>query len=275
MEQARVTVMRPSHGRISLNLAEVWRYRELLWFLAWRDVKVRYKQTFFGVAWAVVQPLATTLVFAGFFGVVAGMPSDGAPYPLFALAGLVPWSFFAYALGQAANSLVSNQELIRKVYFPRLAMPLAAVGASLLDFGIALGLLLVMTSLYGVWPTVNLLWVPLLSALAAVTALGAGLWLAASNVRYRDVRYVLTFLVQLWLFATPIAYPSSLLGEPWRTIYGVNPMAGVVEGFRWAFLGTGTAPGGMLVVSAGTALAVLVGGAFYFRRMEKSFADVI
>ena len=274
-EARPVTVMRPSDGGIALNLGEVWRYRELLWFLAWRDIKVRYSQTFFGVLWAVIQPLGTTLVFAAFFGKVAGLPSDGAPYLLFALAGLVPWTFVAYALSQAANSLVNSQELIRKIYFPRLTIPIAAIIASLLDFVIALGLLLVMAAAYGIRPTAKLGWLPVLSLLAAITALGAGLWLSASNVRYRDVRYALTFLVQLWMFATPIAYPSSLLGEPWRTLYGLNPMAGVVEGFRWAVLGTGAAPGAMLLVSAGTALAVLVGGAFYFRRMEKSFADVI
>jgi lipopolysaccharide transport system permease protein len=270
-----VTVIRPSRGRRSLGVDELWRYRELLWFLVWRDLKVRYRQTFLGVLWAMIQPLATMVVFTVFFGQLAGMPSDGAPYALFALAALVPWTFFAHALTQTANSLVSNQELIRKVYFPRLAMPIAAVGSGVVDFVIALAVLFVMMAVYGVPPTLNVVWLPALSLLAAVTALGAGLWLAASNVRYRDVRHALTLLVQLWLFATPIAYPSSLLSEPWRTIYGVNPMAGVVEGFRWALLGTAGAPGAMVLVSAVAAFALLAGGAFYFRQVERSFADVI
>jgi lipopolysaccharide transport system permease protein len=270
-----VTVIEPSHGRISLNLGELWRYRELVWFLLWRDVKVRYKQTVLGVQWAVIQPLGTMAIFAIFFGRLAGMPSDGAPYALFALVALVPWTFFSQALTLASNSLVVNQELIRKVYFPRLTMPIAATLSCVVDFLIALVVLFAMMALYGVPPTVRVVWIPLLSLLAGITALGAGLWLAAANVHYRDVHYVVTFLVQLWLFASPVAYPSSLLSEPWRMIYGLNPMAGVIEGLRWALLRTGAAPDAMVAVSAVAALALLTSGAFYFRQMEKTFADVI
>jgi lipopolysaccharide transport system permease protein len=270
-----ITVIQPSHGRVSLDLAELWRTRELLWFLVWRDVKVRYKQTVLGVLWVVIQPLATMGIFTLFFGRLAGMPSDDAPYPLFALTALVPWTFFSQALTQASNSLVVNQELIRKVYFPRPAMPLAAILSCVLDFCIALAALLAVVTLSGFAPTARMAWVPVLALMVVVTALGPGLWLAAANVHYRDVRYVMTFLVQLWLFASPVAYPSSLLAEPWRTLYGLNPMAGPIEGLRWALLGSGAAPGAMTALSAAVAVALLASGARYFRRMEKSFADVI
>jgi len=257
------------------DLGELWRFRELLYFLVWRDVKVRYKQTFFGAAWAIIQPLATMAVFSLFFGRLAGIPSDGIPYPLFAFAALVPWTFFANGLAQSANSLVANQNLLRKVYFPRLAIPVAAVMSGLVDFGIACLMLLGLMVGYGVFPTANIIWIPALLALALVTALGAGLWFAALNVQYRDVAYVVPFVVQFWLLATPIAYPSSLLPAPWRILYGLNPMAGVVEGFRWSLLGADTAPGAMLAVSSVAAVAVLVGGALYFRRLEATFADAV
>lgn len=270
-----VTVLRPSHGWAAMHLREIWEYRELLYFLVWRDVKVRYKQTAFGVAWAVLQPLGTMVVFSVFFGRLAGVPSDGAPYPVFSLAALVPWTFFASGLSQAANSLVGSQHLITKVYFPRLVIPVSAVLASLVDFVAAFALLLAMTLYYGVALTWSLLWIPPFLLLALVTALGVGLWLSALNVKYRDVRHVLPFLTQLWLFATPVAYPSSMLNEPWRTVYGINPLAGVVEGFRWALLGTGHPPGAMAGVSAVTALAMLASGALYFRRMERAFADLV
>jgi lipopolysaccharide transport system permease protein len=272
---ARVTVITPPRGWAPLELRELWAHRELLYFLTWRDIKVRYKQTVLGIGWAVLQPLLTMLVFSLFFGQLAGVPSDGLPYPLFSYAALVPWTFFSYGLAQAANSVVLNQHLVTRVYFPRIAIPLATVLSGVVDLLIAFLVLLAFMTWYGVSPTPNVIWLPLLLVLALVTALGVGLWLAALNVLYRDVRYLIPFLTQFWLFATPIAYPSSLLQEPWRTIYGINPMAGVVEGFRWALLGTATAPGPMLFVSSIVAVVILIGGSFYFRRMERTFADMI
>jgi lipopolysaccharide transport system permease protein len=270
-----VTRIRPSQGWVSLGLGELWEYRELLYFLTWRDIKVRYKQTVLGAAWAIIQPFFTMVVFSLFFGRLAGIPSDGIPYPLFAYTALVPWSFFAGGLNNSANSLVGNANLLKKVYFPRLAIPLSTVLAGVIDFVLAFVVLLGMLLFYGMVPTLNIVWLPLLVLLALVTALGVGLWLSALNVQFRDVRYTIPFLTQFWLFATPIAYPSTLLAEPWRTLYGINPMVGVVEGFRWALLGTATAPGLMILVSALAALGLLVSGAYYFRRMEKSFADVV
>jgi lipopolysaccharide transport system permease protein len=246
-----------------------------MYFLTWRDIKVRYRQTVLGAAWAVIQPVLTMVVFSLFFGRLAGVPSDGVPYPIFSLVGLVPWTFVANGLTQSSNSLVLSERIITKVYFPRLAVPIAAVLAGIVDFALAFVVLLGMMLAYGRALTWGILWVPWLLLLALATALGAGLWLAALNVRYRDVRYAVPFLTQLWLFATPIAYPSSLLGDPWRVVYGLNPMVGVVEGFRWALLGTGPAPGGVMLVSLVVTLVVLVGGVIYFRRMERTFADVI
>ena len=265
----------PSKGWVSLKLHELWEYRELLYFLVWRDVKVRYKQTVLGAAWAIIQPFFTMVVFSLFFGHLAKMPSDGVPYPIFSYVALVPWTFFAHGLNQAPNKLVGSAHLVKKVYFPRLAIPIAAVLSGVVDFALAFLVLLGMMLYYGVIPTVHVLWLPLLLLLALVTSLGVGLWLAALNVQYRDVQYVVPFLTQFWLFATPVAYPSSLLSEPWRTLYGLNPMVGVVEGFRWALLGTQTAPGPIIAFSACIALALLVSGGFYFRRMEKTFADVV
>lgn len=265
----------PSRGWVSLKLREIWDYRELLYFLVWRDIKVRYKQTALGAGWAIIQPLMTMVVFSVFFGGLGKMPSDGIPYPIFAFAALVPWTFFANGLNQASNSLVGSSHLITKVYFPRLIVPLASVLSSIVDFLIAFVVLIGMMVFYGMVPTLNALWLPLFLLLALVTALGVGLWLSALNVEYRDVRHLLGFVTQIWLFATPIAYPSSLLPEPWRSIYGLNPMAGVVEGFRWALLGTNSAPGPLIAVSASAAILILVTGAFYFRRMERTFADVV
>jgi lipopolysaccharide transport system permease protein len=255
-------------------LAELWKYRELVFFLVWRDVKVRYKQTVLGVAWALFQPLSTMLVFSLFFGRLARMPSDGLPYPVFALAGLVPWMFFSFGLNEAANSLVASRHLITKVYFPRLAVPLAPVLAGLVDFAIALVLLFLVMGWYDIVPGARAFLVLPFVILVFMTALGVGFWLAALNVQYRDVRYLLPSLTQLWLFATPIAYPSSLLPSEWHTLYGLNPMAGAVAGFRWALLGT-EAHGPMVAVSLTTALTLLVGGLIYFRRMERVFADVV
>lgn len=270
-----VIVIEPSRGWIGLKLGELWDYRELLYFLTWREVKVRYKQTAIGAAWAVIQPLLTMLVFSLFFGKLAKIPSDGIPYPIFSLTGLVPWTFFANGLAQSSNSLVGSANLISKVYFPRLMIPMSAILSGVMDFIVAFVLLVGMMFYYRVVPTANVIWLPAFLLLALATALGVGLWLSALNVEYRDVRFIIPFLSQFWMYATPIAYPSSLLPEPWRTVYGVNPMVGVVEGFRWALLGSGRAPGPMLAVSALAALVILVSGAFYFRRMEKTFADIV
>jgi lipopolysaccharide transport system permease protein len=267
--------IKPSTGWVSLRLGELWAYRELLYYLIWRDIKVRYKQTALGAAWAIIQPLFTMVVFTVFFGKLAKMPTDGVPAPLFFYAGLVPWTFFAQGLAQSSDSLVGSANLIKKVYFPRLAIPLGTACSGMVDFALAFTVMLLLCFSYGVHMTANVLALPLFVLLAFVTALGVGLWLSALNVKYRDVKYVVPFLTQFWMLATPIAYPSSLLDAKWRIIYGLNPMAGVVEGFRWALLGTKTAPGPMIAVSALAACAVLIGGAYYFRRMERSFADVV
>lgn len=272
---SRIIRIEPSRGWVSLRLGELWEYRELIYFLIWRDIKVRYKQTVLGAAWAVIQPFFTMVVFSLFFGRLAKIPSDGVPYPIFSYAALVPWSFFANGLIQSANSLVGSSNLIKKVYFPRLAIPIATVLSGVVDFALAFVVLLAMMLFYGVAPTINVIWLPMLVVLALATSLGVGLWLSAMNVQFRDVRYVLPFLTQFWLFATPVAYPSTLLSEPWRTVYAINPMVGAVEGFRWALLGTNTAPVAAILVSAATATTVLVTGAFYFRQMEKTFADVV
>ena len=272
-----VTTLRiaPSQGWVPLKLSDLWEYRELLYFLVWRDIKVRYKQTALGATWAIIQPVMTMVVFSLFFGHLAKMPSDGVPYPIFSFAALVPWSFFANGLSQASNSLVGSSNLITKVYFPRLIIPLASAFSGVVDFLIAFVVLIGMMLYYGIVPTLNIFWLPLFVLLAMVTSLGVGLWLSALNVEYRDVRYIVPFITQFWLFVTPIAYPSSLLPEPWRTLYGLNPMVGVVEGFRWALLGTNTVPGPMVAVSSAAAILILVTGAFYFRRMEKAFADIV
>ena len=268
-------IIRPSRGWVSLQLRELWEYRELLYFLTWRDIKVRYKQTIFGVAWAIIQPFFTMVVFSLFFGMLAKMPSDDIPYPIFTYAALVPWTFFANGLSQSSTSLVASANLIKKVYFPRLLIPISSVISGAVDFGLAFIVLLGMMLYFGIVPTMNVIWLPILLLLALVTSLGIGLWLTAMNVQFRDVRYVVPFLVQAWMFATPVAYPSSLLDEPWRTLYGINPMVGVIEGFRWALLGTKTAPGPIIIVSALVAAGLMISGIFYFRRMEKSFADVV
>ncbi len=265
----------PSRGWVSLRLGELWEYRELLYFLIWRDVKVRYKQTALGAAWAIIQPFMTMVVFSLFFGRLAGIPSDGVPYPVFAYTALLPWQFFANALTQSGNSLVGSQNLITKVYFPRLVIPIAAVAGGLVDFGIAFVVLLGMMLYYGIAPTLAILTLPLFLILALALALGVGLWLSALNVIYRDVRYTLPFLTQFWLFATPIAYPSSLVPEQWQALYGLNPMAGVVDGFRWALLGTTTPSWSLLFVSGAVVAILLVGGLYYFRRTERGFADVV
>ncbi len=257
------------------QIRSLWAYRELLYFLAWRDFKVRYKQTALGAAWAIIQPFFTMVVFSIFFGYLGKIPSDGIPYPVFAYCALLPWSLFAHALSESSNSLVNNQGLLTKVYFPRLIIPIAPLFVGLVDFGIAFVLLLGLMLWYGITPGVAILTVPLFLLLAVLSALAVGIWLSALNVEYRDVRYTIPFLTQLWLFATPVAYPSSLLPEPWRSLYGLNPMAGVVEGFRWALLGRTGAPGALVGVSLAAVVVLLIGGLWYFKRMEHTFADTV
>ncbi len=275
--------IRPSKGWVSLDFEEMWRYRELLYFFVWRDIKIRYKQTILGASWAIIQPLFTMVIFSLFFGKLAQVPSDGIPYPLFSYTALVPWTFFANGVTLASNSLVNNANMIRKIYFPRMSLPIANVLAGLVDFTLAFIVLIGMIIGFSIVPAANydaqislkLLWLPLFLLLAFVTTLGVSFWFSAMNVQFRDVRFVVPFFVQAWLFLTPIAYPSSLLSEPWRTLYGINPMAGVVEGFRWALLGTDTAPGSMMIFSVLAAILILIGGVYYFRRMETKMVDVL
>jgi lipopolysaccharide transport system permease protein len=269
-------VIEPPKGWVRLDLRGLWEYRELLYFLAWREIKVRYKQTLLGAAWAIIQPVFTMLVFSLFFGKLAKMPSDGIPYPIFTFAALVPWTFFSNAVTQASSSLVNSGHLVSKVYFPRLAIPLAAVFAGAIDFIIAFVLLvLVTTGIYGIWPSAKVLWLPCFFVLAFIIALGVGLWLSAINVQYRDIRYVVPFLMQLWMFATPIAYPTSIVPERWRMLYAMNPMVGVIEGFRWALVGTTEPPTSMVAVSGLVAVVLVASGAVYFRQLERAFADII
>src|SRR5215468_3878592 len=264
-------LIEPGRGWAPLKLRDLWEYRDLLYFLTWRDIKVRYKQTALGAAWAVIQPLFTMLVFALFFGRLAKVPSDGIPYPLFSYTALLPWQFFAYALTESSNSVVANERLITKVYFPRLVVPLASILAGLVDFVMAFVLVIGMMVWYGVRPTWAILTLPVFVIFTVATALGVGLWLSALNVQYRDVRYTLTFIVQFWLLASPVAYSSTLVPVRWRPFYGLNPMAGVIEGFRWALLGKAQPPGAILWVSVVVVAVVLVGGLYYYRRMEKTF----
>lgn len=274
-ESGFVVRRRPRRGWVQIDLKELWHYRELLWFYAIRDIKVRYKQTFLGAAWAVLQPVLTMVVFSIFFGNLAGVPSDNVPYPIFTFCALLPWQLFAYALTQSSNSLVDNASVLTKVYFPRLVLPMAAVIAGLVDFAIAFVVLIGMMVYYGIYPGIAVLWLPVFVALAVAAALAVGLWLSALNVRYRDVKYTIPFLSQLWLFITPVAYPTSIVPAQWQALYGINPMAGVVEGFRWSLLDSANSPGPTLFVSALATVALLLGGLYFFRRMEKSFADVV
>ena len=273
--EIRAVFIKPETGLASLSLKELWEYRELLYFLTWRDIKVRYKQTVLGAAWAIIQPFFMMVVFSLFFGRLAHVPSDGISYPVFAYCALLPWQLFAHSLIESSNSLVANERLITKVYFPRLVVPISAVLGGLIDFAIAFVILLLMMAYYGIAPTWAVVTLPAFILFAIATALGVGLWLSALNVKYRDVRYTITFLVQFWLFATPVAYASSIVPERWRPLYGLNPMSGVVEGFRWALLGKSPAPGVLLGVSITVVILILVGGLVYFRRMEAEFADVV
>jgi lipopolysaccharide transport system permease protein len=259
----------------AIPLGELWSYRELLYFFVWRDIKIRYKQTAIGAAWAVLQPFLTMLVFSFFFGKLAHIPSDGLPYPIFYYSALLPWMYFAAALQNATNTIVENQRLITKVYFPRLALPLSAVLSGLVDFGVSFLMFLAMMVYYGIRPGAAVLWLPAFLLLAILTALGVGLWLSALNAIYRDVRYVLPFLVQFWMFASPVVYASSLVPVKWRWLYGLNPMAGVIEGFRWSLTGRGDPPGRMFAVSVGVVIVVLLSGIGYFQKMETTVADVV
>lgn len=270
-----VIQIRPTKGWASLQLRALWEYRELLYFLAWRDIKVRYKQTVLGAGWAIIQPVTTMLIFTIIFGRLAKIPSDNIPYPIFCFCALLPWNYFASAFSRSSGSLVNNAHLISKVYFPRLVIPISSLLSGLLDFAIAFLFLIGMMFYYHIVPTITILWLPLFMLMAIAAALGVGLWLGALDVLYRDIGYLVPFLSQIWMYATPVVYPSSLIPEKWRLLYGLNPMAGVVEGFRWALIGRGTKPGPTLFVSAFVTIILLVSGAFYFRRMEKTFADII
>ncbi len=276
-----VVVIQPSTGWVALNFSELWAYRELLFFLVWRDVKVRYKQTALGAAWAILQPLLSMVVFTIFFGRLAGVGSDGLPYPIFSYVGLLPWTLFSQGVNQASTSIVSTATLVQKVYFPRLIIPLAAILSGLVDFGVAFVVLLGMMPFYRVAPSWKLVFLPLLLLLAFAATTGIGLLLAGLNVRYRDVRYIVPFCIQLWLFATPVIYPMSRVAEKLDAlgiplwVYGLNPMVGVVQGFRWSILGAGAGLEGVLIASVATSLVLLVGGLVSFRRLERTFADVV
>jgi lipopolysaccharide transport system permease protein len=272
---ARALRIEPSHGLLNLRLHEVWEYRELLYFFVWRDIKVRYKQTAIGAAWAVIQPFMTMVVFSLFFGRLAKIPANGLPYPVFYYCALLPWIYFAGALQSATNVVVEQQRVITKIYFPRVVLPISAVLGGLVDFAVSFGVLLALMAYYGIAPTAATLWLPVFLLLAILTALGMGLWLSALNAFYRDVRYVVPFLVQFWMFASPVAYPSSLVPQRWQWLYGLNPMAGVIEGFRWALTGQGLPPGAMMAASATGVIVVLVSGLIYYRAMEGSIADVV
>jgi lipopolysaccharide transport system permease protein len=276
-EASQVPVLRiaPPDRWWVIPFAELWNYRELIYFFVWRDIKVRYKQTAIGAAWAVLQPFLTMLIFSLFFGRLAHIPSEGLPYPIFYYSALLPWTYFAAALQSSTSAIVENQRLVTKVYFPRLALPLSSVLSNLVDFGVSFLMFIVLTIYYRVHITWAILMAPVLLLLAVLTAFGVGLWLSALNAIYRDVRYVVPFLVQFWLFASPVAYPSSLVPAKWRWLYGLNPMAGVIEGFRWSLAGTGTPPGRLLLISAGVVLLALLSGLAYFQKMETTMADVV
>jgi lipopolysaccharide transport system permease protein len=259
----------------AIPFGELWSYRELLYFFVWRDIKIRYKQTAIGAAWAVLQPFLTMLIFSLFFGKLARIPSGGLPYPVFYYSALLPWMYFAAALQNATNTIVENQRLITKVYFPRLALPLSAVLSGLVDFGVSFLMFVAIMMYYRIRPGAAVLWLPVFLLLAILTALGVGLWLSALNAIYRDVRYVLPFLVQFWMFASPVVYASSLVPPKWRWLYGLNPMAGVIEGFRWSLTGRGDPPGRLIYVSAGMVIVILLSGIGYFQKMETTVADVV
>lgn len=268
--------IKPSTGLAALNLRDLWTYRELIFFMVWREVKVKYKQTLLGMAWAVIQPVMTMLIFTFLFGKVAKLPTEGIPYPIFSFTALLPWGLFVTALNQGSRSLVTHNNMVTKIYFPRLILPMSAVLSGLVDFAIAFVILIGLMFYYNVTPAWNLIWtLPFFLLLAVITALGVALWLSAINVQYRDVNQALPFLTQFWLFATPVAYSSSVISKKWQIVYSLNPMAGVVNGFRWALLGSGNGPDIALWVSAAISVLLLISGLFYFRSTEKTFADMI
>jgi len=273
-EEVPTLIIRPPRKWVPIDFQEIWAYRELLYFFTWRDVKIRYKQTGLGFAWAVIQPLFTMLIFSLIFGAFAKIPSDGIPYPLFSYAALLPWTLFAEGMTRSTNSMVANAPIMTKVYFPRLLMPISGIMSPLVDFCIAFSILIAMMFYYGFVPTVNVVFLPLFLLLAIATSLGVGLWLSALNVQYRDFQYTVPFLIQIWMYASPVVYPASMLPESLRVLYGLNPMAGVIEGFRWALLGT-TPPSAMILVSVGVVVVMLVSGLFYFKKMEQYFADLV
>ena len=267
-------VIRPPRKWVPIDFGELWSYRELLYFFVWRDVKIRYKQTGLGVAWAVIQPLFTMLIFSVIFGGLAKIPSDGLPYPLFTLAALLPWQLFSEGMTRSTTSMVTNASIMTKVYFPRLIMPIAGVLSPVVDFLVAIGILVLMMAYYGLVPTINVIFLPVFVLLALASSLGVGLWLSALNVQYRDFQYTVPFLVQVWLYASPVVYSTNLVPAQYQLLYGLNPMAGVIEGFRWALLGTAP-PSGIIGLSVLVVLVLLVTGAFYFKKMEQYFADIV
>ena len=272
--QVPTIIIRPPRKWVPVDFKELWEYREFLYFFTWRDVKLRYKQTGLGIAWAIIQPLFLMIVFSLFFGGLAQIPSDGVPYPLFSLAALLPWTLFAEGMTRSTISMVSNANIMTKVYFPRLIMPVASIMSPLVDFCVAFGILIIMMAYYGFVPTLNVIFLPLLVVFAMMTSLAVGLWLSALNVKYRDFQYTVPFLIQIWMFASPVVYPASMVPEQFRFLYALNPMTGVIEGFRWALLGTNP-PTTMIFISLGVVIALLVSGVFYFRRMEQYFADIV
>ena len=273
--QTPVTYLKPSKGWLSIDFKELWRYRELVYFLTWRDIKVRYKQAVLGIAWAVLQPVLTVLIFTVVFGILLKTPSQDLPYPLFAISALLPWQLFANALQRSSISLVGNANLITKIYFPRLAIPLSAVMAALVDFGVSFIVLIAMMAYYRYMPGWNMLWLPVIILFALLTALAVGLWLSAINVQYRDVQHMVPFIVQVWMYASPIVYPIEIIPKGiWRVLYGLNPMVGVIQSYRWALLG-GDQPDATMWISVLVVIILLVSGLFYFRRMEKTFADIV
>jgi len=271
-----VTIIKPTSGWVALNLRDLWKYRELIYFLIWRDIKVRYKQAVLGIGWAIIQPILTMVIFSIIFGRFGKLPTDQSlPYPLFTFAALLPWGLFANALQRSGTSLVGSAHLITKIYFPRLIIPISAVVGGIVDFAISFVILLLMMAYYNVYPTWNMLWIIPLTLLTLVTALSVGLWLSALNVRYRDVQQMIPFLVQAWMYASPVAYSAKIITErTWQLIYGLNPLTGIIQGFRWALLG-GTPPGELMWISSTVMVILFVSGLFYFRRMEKTFADTV
>jgi len=276
IKKPETVIIQPVKGLVALNLRDLWIYRELVYFLTWRDLKVRYKQSVLGVLWAIIKPFLAMVVFTIFFGNLAKMPSDGLPYPVWSYTGLLPWEFFAAALSVSARSMLTSGSMVSKIYFPRIIVPLSSVFANLVDFLIAFVILIGMMFVYHITPTINVLWLPAFMLLAIVTALGVGLWFSALLVMYRDVNYMLPFITQLWMFISPVVYASSIVPEKWRVLYSLNPMAGVVEGFRWALLGTQQSISPvMIAISSTIALTLFISGLFFFRRMERVFADMI